>query len=153
MTQEAFDRLWARVTGAPVPPQNTQDPITPLRRFLDETAQCLALETRLLRCAAAGRSELLRLCRATRARLQRLHAAYYLQTGERWRAPDACPMTRDVLAALRQDCLSASARAGRYDSAAQTEPDKALRELYKTMGEEERAHAAALRSLIARCLC
>ena len=146
MTQEAFDRLWQRVQGnAAVPPRRTESDT--LRRFLDETAQSLALERRLLcRCA-----DLAPLCRETRSRLRRLRAAFYLQTGEHYCPPEACPVRGGLLPDLRADCLASRSRAERLSAAAQTAPDD-LRALYETLSAEEQTHAERLSELLCRLL-
>ena len=144
MTQEAFDRLWQRVQGSTTLPQH-QDNAETLRRFLDETAQALALEQRLVcRCA-----ELAPLCRETRSRLRRLRAAYYLLTGELYRPPEACSVRGGLLPELRSDILAARARAGRYAAAEKTAPDD-LAALYETLSAGEETHAERLSALLCR---
>ena len=145
MTQEAFDRLWARVQGTEAPPRRTE--ADTLRRFLDETAQAFALERRL----QAGCAELSPLCRETFSRLRRLRAAYYLQTGERHCPPETCPVRGGLLPGLRADCLASRARAARYAAAAQTAPEE-LRPLYETLSAGEQTHAERLSDLLCRLL-
>ena len=146
MTQETFDRLWQRVQGAEqAPPRQNQTDA--LCRFLDETAQSLALERRLqARCA-----EMLPLCRDTFSRLRRLRAAYYLHTGERHCPPETCPVRGGILPELRADCLAARARAGRYAAEAKTAPGD-LSALYETLSAEEQTHAERLAALLCRLL-
>lgn len=149
MTQEAFERLWARVQGAgSETAAPARDDTAVLRRFLDETAQSLALERRLL----CGFGALAPLCRETASRLRRLRAAYYLRTGERHLPPETCPVRGGLLPDLRADCLSARGRAARYAAeAAKTEPDD-LRGLYESLAAEERTHAERLSALLCRLL-
>ena len=146
MTQEAFDRLWQRVQGAePAPPRQNQTDT--LRRFLDDTAQALALERRLqARCA-----ELSPLCRETFSRLRRLRAAYYLQTGERYCPPETCSVRGGLLPDLRADCLASRARAERYAASAQSAPDD-LHALFETLSAEEQTHSERLAVLLCRLL-
>lgn len=146
MTQETFDRLWQRVQGAEAAPPR-QNPSDALRRFLDDTAQSLALERRLQsRCG-----DFMPLCRETRSRLRRLLAAYYLQTGERYCPPETCPVRGGLLRDLRADCLAARARAERYAAAAQSAPDD-LAVLYETLSSEEQTHSERLAALLCRLL-
>ena len=146
MTQEAFDRLWQRVQGAEtVPPR--PDHADTLRRFLDETAQALALERRL----QASCAELSPLCRESFSRLRRLRAAFYLQTGERHCPPATCPVRSGLLPDLRADCLASRARAGRYAAAAQSAPEE-LQPLYETLSAEEQTHSERLAALLCRLL-
>ncbi len=146
MTQEAFDRLWQRVQGGEAAPPRRDDGDV-LRRFLDETAQALALERRMqIRCA-----EIAPLCRETFSRLRRLRTAYYLQTGERYCPPEACTVRGGLLKDLRADCLAARDRAFRYAAAAEAAPDD-LRALYQTLSAEEQTHAGRLSELLCRLL-
>ena len=147
LSQQAFDRLWARVHGeTPAQPPERSE-LAVLRRFLEETAETLLFE----RCLAQlpGMNTL---CRETRSRLIRLETAYYLLTAERYRRPAVCPLREGVLPALRRACLAALARAADYtaESAKTTEP--LLAELYQELAGEEQAHAAALKRRIGALL-
>ena len=147
LSQESFDRLWARVRGDVPPEPRRLDEIAVLRGFLDETGETFLLERRLSALPGIGC-----LCRETRARLIRLETAYYLLTGERYRLPPACPLREGVLPALRRDCLAALARAEDYAAEGGRAEEPELSALYEELAGEERAHAAALRRLIGAVL-
>lgn len=154
MTQASFDRLWARVQGAEAAASSVpeRDDAAVLRRFLDETAEALAFETRLARRSGGARGSLAALCRETRGRLGRLRAAYFLLTGERVCPPEVCPVCGDWLGDLRRAYLSARRRADAYRLAASESCPEELGALYAALAEEETAHAASLRGLIVSLL-
>lgn len=146
MTQESFDRLWARVTGAAAPPPAPRGEDA-LRRFLDETGETLLHERRL---AGLGLAPMMALCRETKRRYARLQTAYYLLTGQRAPLPAVCCLREPPLRLLRKLCLAARERAEAYT----TTPagSEVLQELYRDLAESERQHARKLESLIAQFL-
>lgn len=148
LSQQAFDRLWARVRGETPPEPPRRDEIAVLLSFLEDTAQSLLLEQRLCSLPGVGG-----LWRDTRSRLARLETAYYLLTAERFRLPPVCPLRERLLPALRRDCLAALARSERYDAERERTPDPALSALYTALAGEEQRHAEALKRLIAAILC
>ena len=152
MTQEAFDRLWARVQGAEPAPMPARDDAAVLRGFLEQTWQTLAFETRLLCRSGCAQTALQHLCSDTRERLNRLRTAHFLLTGERCLPPETCPVCGDFLADLRKGYLSARKRASAYARAAQEPCPPELQELYAALSGEETAHAACIRRLIASLL-
>lgn len=155
MTQEAFDRLWARVQGAAdtaAAPAQKRGEAAVLRGFLDETAQSLALERRQL-CAQGCASGALRaICRETMGRLRRLRTAYFLLTGERYYPPETCPVRCGVLTDLRKDYLSARRRGEALAAAAEQAETDELKALYRELSAGEARHAEALRDLIGSLL-
>ena len=146
MTQESFDRLWARVQGAP-PPQTKPSGEAQLLRFLEETGETQLQERRL----AAVFPAMLPLCRETKSRCVRLETQYYLRTGRRAVLPASCCLRQSPLPLLRALCLAARARAAAYAAASADAPDLAA--LYRDLAGEEQLHADALERLIARLLC
>lgn len=144
MTQESFDRLWARVQGAPPPVPHPEDT---LRRFLDETGETMLLERRL---AADCGAPMAAVFRETRRRYLRLRTAYFLLTGCCAVPPSVCSLREQPLCLLRKIWLAARARSEAYDSAPAGE--EALQKLYREMAALERAHTDALRAVIASML-
>ena len=147
LSQQAFDRLWARVRGEAPPQPARRDDLAVLRVFLEETGQSLLLERRL-----SGLTGMPRLCRDTHSRLIRLETVYYLLTAERWRLPSACPLREGALPALRRDCLSSLARAEDYAAERDRAAEPLLASLYDSLAGEERSHADSLERIIGRLL-
>ncbi len=144
MTQESFDRLWARVQGAPPPAPRPEET---LRRFLDETGETMLLERRL---AGECGAPMAAVFRETRRRYLRLRTAYFLLTGCRAVLPSVCSLREPPLCRLRKLWLSARARSAAYEEAANTAGE--LRELYQDLAESERIHVDQLRAVTASFL-
>ena len=147
MTQESFDRLWARVQGAAPPVPSAPRPEEMLRRFLDETGETLLLERSLTQVCGAPMAAV---CRETRRRYLRLQTAYFLHTGCRAALPSVCRLREPPLCLLRKLWLAARARAAAYEDAPAATDE--LRELYRDLAESERTHARQLEGIISRFL-
>ena len=144
MTQESFDRLWARVQGAAPPAPRPEDL---LRRFLDETGETLLLERQLAHVCGAP---MVSVCRASRDRHLRLQTAYFLLTGCRAALPSVCSLREPPLCRLRKLWLAARARAAAYEEAAAEAEE--LRGLFQDLAASERVHADCLRAVITAML-
>ena len=147
---EGFAEVWQRVRGQSPAPR--RDDAQMLRRLIEQTAEAAAFEQSLARRCAGAARRLRALADETCARLRRLQAAYFLQTGDTLAPGRSCPVAGSVLGDLRRACLSAQERAACARDAAGCTRSEPLAALFADLAEEETMHSEALRALIAAAL-
>jgi len=144
---ENFERVWARVSGAPAALRPSETAEQELLRHLETTDRLLGLYCKLLRRTTGRcRQRLPRLLAEVRRQLRLLQMEYFLRTGETFAGGASGDAAEGTLTTLRRIILAEEQLSGAFASAAE-DRSGALGALYGQLAQGAADRARALRDV------